>query len=113
VRTVLLAVADHTTIITGVLGAAATLAGLLVVFEGYLLSVYSSFPATADESSKQPYVIGVVAAAALITLSILISIGATLWLLGIDLFWLVAVGFLVLLVGIVAASVWVTKLVLG
>jgi hypothetical protein len=105
--------ADRTTIITGVLGSSATLAGLLVVFQGFLLSVYTRFPPAAEPAAKRPYKIGVIAAASLIGLSIAISMGAIVWLLGVDLFWLVAVGFLVLLVGLIAAAIWVTRLVLN
>src|SRR5438874_4258507 len=95
-----------------VLGGSTALSGLLVVFQGFVLSVYSGFPKGTDPSVRAPYKKAVIGVTGIVVLSILVAVGALLWLLGVDLFAITVGVFFVVLVLVVAASVAITVLVL-
>jgi uncharacterized membrane protein len=99
-------------LIVGVLGASTALAGLLVVFEGFLISAYASWPENADVGQKNKYRYGVVAAAIGVVLAVLVALFATLWLLGVDLFGLSVGGFILLLALVIVLSAAATRLAL-
>lgn len=96
----------------GVLGASTALAGLLVVFEGFLITAYATWPPGADLDQRNQYRVGVVAAAVGVVLSIVVALLATLWLLGLDFFAALVGGFILLLVLVIATSIAATRLVL-
>lgn len=100
------------TLIVGVLGASTALGGLLVVFEGFLISAYATWPPGADLEQRKQYRVGVMAAAAGVVLAVLVALLSTLWLLGVDLFALSIGGFVLLLVLVIAISIAATRLAL-
>lgn len=103
---------DRAAVMQAVLGASTALAGLLVVFQGFALSIYSGFPVGTSDSVRAPYKLAVIGVTGIVVLSILVAVGALLWLLGVDLFAITVVAFFIVLVLIVGASIAVTKLVL-
>jgi hypothetical protein len=99
-------------LIVGVLGASTALAGLLVVFEGFLITAYATWPPGADLDQRKQYRIGVVAAAAGVVLAVGVALLSTLGLLGLDLFGLLVGGFILLLIFVIAIAIAATRLAL-
>jgi hypothetical protein len=99
---------DEVTIMAAVLGASTTVASLVLVLQGYLLSALANTRAQDDPSVKAPYKRGAVASLVALILSVLVALGSTSWMLGFNLFWLTAIGFLVSLVSVIALSVIIT-----
>jgi hypothetical protein len=93
------------------LAASSTLAGVVVVFQGFLLSIYSGFGIEVDDRVKRPYRLAIIGVLVVVVVSLLTSLGAIGWLLGIDLFWITVGLFLLLLFLLLVASVTVTLMV--
>jgi hypothetical protein len=103
-------VSDKSAVMVAVLGASATVASLLLVVQGYFLSsLYGSPPEQMTDTVKGRYKKAILAASLALGLSIVVSLLAVLWLLGVDLFWLTVGGFLASLVSVLALSVVVTR----
>lgn len=94
------------------MGGATSVAGLTLVFQGYLLSIYLRFQPGDHPDVKRPYRIGIGAALLPLTLAVLVTLGALGWLLGLDLFWVTVAGFMLTIVSLLVASVVVTAFIL-
>lgn len=92
-----------------ILGAATALAGLLVVFEGFLINTYASFKTS---TAKRPYLIATWGVVAIILLSMAVSLGAIATLVGKDLLWPTIYGFTLAIVLVMVGSIIVAKLTL-
>jgi len=103
---------DRQAVMQAVLGASTAVAGLLLVFQGYLFSVYSQLVPTASSKVRRPYKVGIGGTTAALVVAIAVAFGALGWLLDLDLFWATIAGFMLSLVIIVVASVAVTVLIL-
>jgi len=97
------------------LAASSTLAGVVVVFQGFLLSIYSGFGIDVDDRVKRPYRLAIRGVLAVVVVSLLASLGAIGWLLcwqlGIDLFAITVGLFVLLLILLLVASIAVTLMV--
>jgi|GEM_PF-6643740 len=94
------------------LGSTTAVAGLLLVFQGYLFSVYSGFPSDTPAKVKRPYKIGVLSIVVVLAVTLLVALGAVMWLLGVNLFWVTVGGFLLVLALLLVVSVAATVLIL-
>ena len=103
---------DKPVVMQAVLASSTAISALLLVLQGYLLSALSSLPNPSPSGVKAPYKSGIIFAAVAIALSITVSIGAMLWLLGIDLFWLTTGGFFLILALVLGLSTRVLILAL-
>src|SRR5437899_745479 len=99
---------DQTTIMATVLQVSAAVAALLLVFQGYFLSALNSLPPGTPPRVKDPHKIGIASALGAIGLSVLVVLGATAWLVGVDLFWFTIGGFTLSVLSVVVLSVLVT-----
>ena len=100
---------DRTAVMVAVLGAEAAIAGLLLVYQGYLFSALAILPAEASARVRTPYRRAITGALLAFTVADAAALGALGWLLGIDFFWVVvgaAVLSFVLLLGVAAMSTW-------
>jgi hypothetical protein len=104
---------DQTTIMATVLQVSAAVSALLLVFQGYYWSALSNLPTETMPRVKQRYKSGMAYALAALILSVLVALGATAWLVGVDLFWFTIGGFTLSLLSVVALSVVVTIAALG
>jgi hypothetical protein len=91
-----------------VLGASTAVAGLTLVFQGYLFTVYTGLQPGDHPSVKARYRWGVTASLVPLSLSIFTALGALGWLLGLDLFWATIAGFMLSIVLLLVASILVT-----
>lgn len=76
--------ADHKDVALAILGAAAGLAGLVLVFVGFLISAIGALPPGSDAAVYRPYRRSAVGAAVAFGLSLLAVALATAWLLAGD-----------------------------
>lgn len=95
-----------------VLGASASVASLLLVLQGFLLTTLGRFGITDDPRVKSRYKRTIGGIAVPVALSILVGLGATASLLGLDLFWATVAGFCLSLLLLLAASIVVVVLAL-
>ncbi|MHB8376673.1 MAG: hypothetical protein ACYDAK_13430 [Candidatus Limnocylindrales bacterium] len=103
---------DRTSVMSAVLGASTAVAGLLLVFQGFVVSTYASFPSGTDARTLTKYKRTVAAVVAFVGISILVAAGAMGWLLGVNVFWVTVAGFFMILALLFAAAVMVTALIL-
>lgn len=107
---------DRPTVMVALLGASAALAGLLVVFQGFLISAYTEIR-TGNVKVKKRYKRRVFVVVGMVLLELLVAVCSTLALvrasiLGIEVFWIAVVGFLAALVLVAAVSIAVAFLTL-
>jgi hypothetical protein len=102
-------------VVQAMLAASSTLAGVVVVFQGFLLSIYSGLGVGVDNRVKTPYRLAILGVLLVVVVSLLASMGAIGWLLGwqlgIDLFSITVALFLLLLTLLLVASISVTYMV--
>jgi hypothetical protein len=96
---------------SAVLGASTAVAGLLLVFEGFVLSSYNSFPNGTDPRTLKKYKQAIYAVVVSVAFAILVAAGAMAWLLGINLFWVTVAGFFITLTLLFGAAVVVIALI--
>jgi hypothetical protein len=102
-------------VVLGALGAAAALAGLVLVFLGIIIAAYQSYAGNAPASVVRPYRIAGVALFGTFALSVLtvavcmtwLALGGPHWLYG----WTVGLFALQLVAALVAAG-WTTRMIL-
>lgn len=95
-----------------VVGGQAAVAGLLLVYQGYLLAVLSALPVDTSARVRAPYRKAILAALGAFVVADLSSIGALAWLLGVDLFWVVVGAAVMSLASLLAVAVYTTTLLL-
>jgi len=100
---------DRTAIMAAILGAASALAGLLVVFEGFLITIYSGFDTA---TAKAPYKTAIWVVVAIVVLTMADVLGATSTLVWHDLFWATVWGFVAAVLFVMVGAVAVAKLAL-
>ena len=103
---------DRQAVMQAILGGGTSVAGLILVFQGYLLSAYLRFQPTDHADVKRPYKVAISAALIPLALTVLVVLGALGSLLGIDLFWPTVAGFMLSVVLLFAASCLVTVIML-
>lgn len=103
---------DRQAVMQAVLGASASVAALLLVLQGFLLSARSRLAITDDPKVKGRYRASIIGIIAVVGLSVLVALGATAWLVGLELFWPTVAGFVLSLVLLLVASALVTVLAL-
>lgn len=104
---------DKATIMATVLQVSAAVSALLLIFQGYYLSVLRALNiSNAHQKVKDRYKRGITYVLAALLLSILVSLGATAWLIGVDLFWATIGGFAlsILTVGLLSIHVTISGL---
>lgn len=103
---------DKNAAIESVLAASTTLLGLLVVFQGFLISAYSGIPKTAQPEVRTPYRISIAAVLVVMLGCAAIAAAASLWLVDIHLYDLVTWGFTAVLAAAAATACVVTYLMI-
>jgi hypothetical protein len=103
---------DKPVVLQGILASSTAIAALVLVLQGYLLTALTNLPNPSPSNIKAPYRFGLIFSVVAIALSILVAIGATLWLLGANLFLVTIGGFFLSLVLVLGLSAGVLALVL-
>lgn len=103
---------DRQAVMQAVFGGATSVAGLVLVFQGYLLSAYLRLQPQDHAAVKNRYRTGITAALIPLVTAVLVALGAFGWLLGLDLFWATVAGFILAMVSLLVASVVVTLIIL-
>ncbi|MCH8275568.1 MAG: hypothetical protein IH851_12345 [Armatimonadetes bacterium] len=101
---------DRQDIVTALLGSDAAIAGLLLVFQGYVLSTLSGLGTSASKSIRLPYLAMAWTALVAFIFADLSALAALIWLFGVDSFWIMVYGSGLSFICLIGLSVAATVL---